>query len=95
MLYFWTARSLKMYIYETDGDNIDESIFAGMLAITVPKTSAFFGRAYIVLIGSMMILLSPEENHNAKTYSNLVAPLWPPGFSSMELLASSLQRALT
>lgn len=27
----------KMYIYETDGDNIDESIFAGMLAITIPK----------------------------------------------------------
>ena len=27
----------KMYIYENDSDNIDESIFAGMLAITVPK----------------------------------------------------------
>ncbi len=27
----------KMYIYESDNDNIDESIFAGMLAITVPK----------------------------------------------------------
>lgn len=28
----------KMYIYETDKDIIDESIFAGMLAITIPKT---------------------------------------------------------
>jgi uncharacterized protein YigE (DUF2233 family) len=27
----------KMYIYESDNDNIDESIFAGMLAITVPR----------------------------------------------------------
>jgi uncharacterized protein YigE (DUF2233 family) len=27
----------KMYIYESDNDNIDESIFAGMLAITIPK----------------------------------------------------------
>jgi uncharacterized protein YigE (DUF2233 family) len=27
----------KMYIYESDNDNIDESIFAGMLAITVAK----------------------------------------------------------
>jgi uncharacterized protein YigE (DUF2233 family) len=27
----------KMYIYENDSDNIDESIFAGMLAITAPK----------------------------------------------------------
>jgi uncharacterized protein YigE (DUF2233 family) len=27
----------RMYIYETDKDNIDESIFAGMLAITIPK----------------------------------------------------------
>jgi uncharacterized protein YigE (DUF2233 family) len=27
----------RMYIYETDKDIIDESIFAGMLAITVPK----------------------------------------------------------
>jgi uncharacterized protein YigE (DUF2233 family) len=27
----------KMYIYENDGDNIDEAVFAGMLAITIPK----------------------------------------------------------
>lgn len=27
----------KMYVYESEGDNIDESIFAGMLAITAPK----------------------------------------------------------
>lgn len=27
----------RMYIYETDKDIIDESVFAGMLAITIPK----------------------------------------------------------
>ncbi len=27
----------RMYIYESEGDNIDEAIFAGMLAITIPK----------------------------------------------------------
>ncbi len=27
----------RMYIYETDSENIDESVFAGMLAITIPK----------------------------------------------------------